>query len=106
MFIKTMSQNHRNRFEANRFQHSKEIFHKQFKNILMVVKTITKLVINSSRIDETSLHILHNTKYYPYFEVHSQSLAHKYNTSVICLSLYHACEAFFLGLYIQVNQHA
>lgn len=69
IFILTVCHNTRNRMVAERFQHSGETISKHFNRVLKALCRYSHHIITPRYLAETPPEVLHNPRYYPWFEV-------------------------------------
>ena len=75
MFLFIVAHSVTSRIVAERFQHSTEIVHKQFKRVLKVICGLAPHIIRPRTQGETLPEIRENPKYYPYFQVSNKYIA-------------------------------
>ncbi|CAH9110733.1 unnamed protein product [Cuscuta epithymum] len=68
IFLLIISHNGRQRYAADRFQHSTDTISKYFRKILFVICSISKHIITPPSFDDTPPEIKNNPKYYPFFK--------------------------------------
>ncbi|KAK0604805.1 hypothetical protein LWI29_019629 [Acer saccharum] len=71
MFLFIVAHSVTSRIVAERFQHSTETVHRQFKRVLKAICGLAPHIIRPSTQGETPPEIRENPKYYPYFQISS-----------------------------------